>query len=317
MNLIQRVRRLEAERSLDLAPIGEGQTSARWRALFELARRDVSEARLAEAHVDAIQILHEAGRVAAPGRIWGVWASEHPTRRVTAERQADHSLRLTGTKSFCGGAGLVDDALVTVTGSAGETLLVHLAMDGLAPQRIDRSAWVTPALADASTAEVDLTGFIAAPSDIIGNDRWYLDRPSFWDGAIGPAACWAGAAAGLVDYATAHPPSDPHGRAHLGAMLALRWQLLAVLDRAGVEIDRRDRGSDGDAHAQALTVRHLVDHASAEIAERFARALGPRPLVTDGAIAQRLTALELYRRQCHAERDLERLGRSPLSGLRD
>jgi hypothetical protein len=61
------------------------------------------------------------------------------------------------------------------------------------------------------------------------------------------------------------------------------------------------------AHQRALIVRHLIDEQCREIQDRFGRALGPRPLVNDVAIAQRSEALTIYRRQCHAERDLEAL----------
>lgn len=316
MTLAARLRALDADGHLDLAPIGGGATASRWRALAELARHDVSEARLAEAHVDARQILDEAGAARRDGCLYGVWASEHPRWTVTAEPVGDDgALALHGAKAFCTGAGLLDRALVTVRGASGApddgeapVLLLDVDLAGLPADRIDRSGWVTGALADTGTAVVDLTGVVVAPDDVVGPPDWYLDRPGFWDGAVGPAACWAGAALGLVDHARAHPPADVHGRAHLGALDALAWQLGAVLDAAGREVDRRDTVGAPEARRRALTVRHLVDAACAEVQERFARALGPRPLVADAAVVERDQALSLYRRQCHAERDLEALG---------
>jgi hypothetical protein len=44
------------------------------------------------------------------------------------------------------------------------------------------------------------------------------------------------------------------------------------------------------------------------VQDRFARALGPRALTADPAVVARDHALSVYRRQCHAERDLEVLG---------
>lgn len=326
MTLGNRIRSLEESGRLDLPPLGGGDTTGRWSALAELARHDVSEARIAEAHVDALQILTEADRGRQAGCLYGVWASDHPRWRVTASIGADGDLVLHGSKSFCTGTGIVDRALVTIAvddgSTAGRHLLVDVSVATLMPDRFDTSGWVNTALADTATAVVDLTGLVVARSDVVGDHRWYLDRPSFWDGAIGPAACWAGAALGLVDHARTHPPDDPHGRAHLGAMSAIAWSLTAALDRAGREIDADGAraGSTGDvtaesgggrtdaARARALTVRHLVDAGCAEIQDRFARALGPRPLVADAGVIERDHALSLYRRQCHAERDLEALG---------
>lgn len=325
--LIERVRDLQRAGHLDLPAIGAGATAERWQALAALARGDVSEARIAESHVDAVQILSEAGRSPAPGCLYGVWASEHPRWTVTAVAGSDGGAKLQGAKAFCTGADLLDRALLTVrlvgagarqggtgavTPAAGDAgvLLVDVDLQRLGSDRIDTSMWATPALADTRTAVVDLTGVEIAAADVVGAPGWYLDRPGFWDGAIGPAACWAGAALGLVDHALADPPRDPHGLAHLGALAALAWSLETTLAQAGREVDARWSADDADAaRHRALIVRHHVDVACAEVQDRFARALGPRPLVSAPSVIARNEALSLYRRQCHAERDLEALGR--------
>ncbi len=304
-----------ADGALDLPALGGGRTPERWRALSDAARADVSEARLIEAHVDAVQILREAGRGASEGTVYGVWASEHPRWTVTASPRGRDVWELTGAKAFCTGAGLVDRALISVVpeeaalSSGHRSLLVDADLRVLDEGRIDRSSWMTSALGDTATSVVDLTGFEVRATQAVGDPGWYLDRPGFWDGAVGPAACWAGAALGLVDAARARPPSSPHGRAHLGALVALGWHLASTLDAAGRDIDERSGHGDSDrARATALTVRHLVDVACAAVQDRFARALGPRPLTADPDVIARNDALSIYRRQCHAEADLEVLG---------
>ncbi|HSP27128.1 MAG TPA: hypothetical protein VLN74_01175, partial [Ilumatobacteraceae bacterium] len=73
------LRTLLARGELELPDPGCGQTSDRLLALFDLARtRPVSVARLAEAHTDAVAILHEAGRQPVPTALYGVWASAGP-----------------------------------------------------------------------------------------------------------------------------------------------------------------------------------------------------------------------------------------------
>ena len=59
---------------------GSGDTAARFLALWEGCRADVSEGRLAEADHDADAILAEIGdgRRVADGELWGVWAAEPP-----------------------------------------------------------------------------------------------------------------------------------------------------------------------------------------------------------------------------------------------
>jgi len=60
------LRELYAGGGLDLPLPAAGATWARWQALAELAAEDLSLARLAEAHTDAIAILAELGAAAAP-----------------------------------------------------------------------------------------------------------------------------------------------------------------------------------------------------------------------------------------------------------
>jgi hypothetical protein len=146
-----------------------------------------------------------------------------------------------------------------------------------------------------------------AKSNIIGTPDWYLHRPGFWHGACGPAACWAGGALGLVDYAQSQHRDDAHTLAHLGAMRAAAWALQTYLDAAGNEIDRDPSGGDA-AQARALTVRHLVEQACGDVLRRLGRAYGPRALAFDANVSRRYQELDLYIRQSHAERDLEVLG---------
>jgi hypothetical protein len=51
----------------------KGKTPLRHRRLMEVGREDVSVAKLAEAHWDALAILAEAGREPEPNAIYGVW----------------------------------------------------------------------------------------------------------------------------------------------------------------------------------------------------------------------------------------------------
>lgn len=300
------LRHLFGAGGLDLPPIGEGATPHRWNALGKLARRNLSLGRLAEAHVDAVQILREAGQPADPHRLLGVWASEHPKWTVSADRHLDGFV-LRGAKAFCSGAGIVDDALVTAATASGPLLLL-IPVDRLGLERFDATAWKASAMADTCTATVDFGGIQVRPSQVVGEPGWYLDRPGFWHGAVGPAACWGGGALGLVDHATAYPPSDPHGRAHLGALLADAWAVEAILDQAGRQVDAAGNGEPAAAsRRRALVVRHLVDERCESVERHFERALGPRPLVGDPEVIERHAALTLYRRQSHAEHDLEAL----------
>lgn len=300
------MRRLLRGGALDLPMIGEGNTRVRWRQLAAIARCDVSTARLAEAHVDGAQILREARRVLERDCLLGVWASESPDHSVRVERTRRGAFQLRGSKAFCTGAGIVDAALVTATSDRGR-VLVLVPMRDVAAERIDTSAWHAHALRDTCTATIDFDGPSLPPDAQVCGPDWYLDRPGFWHGAIGPAACWAGAAFGLIDHALAQGAVDAHSLAHVGALGTARWSLATALDAAGDDADR-DPGNGARAHERALVVRHLIDETCREVQDRFGRLLGPRALAFDAAIGERYEALTIYRRQCHADRDLEALG---------
>src|SRR5580658_3443190 len=105
--VVEKLRQLLAEGSLDLPLPGQGETAARHHRLAALAREDLTLARLAEAHTDAVAILAEAGRLPEPGVCYGVWASETPNQPLRVE-QVEGGFQVVGSKSFCSGAGIVD-----------------------------------------------------------------------------------------------------------------------------------------------------------------------------------------------------------------
>ena len=307
MNANQLIASLRCSLSDPLPLPGSGETAARHRSLMAIGRENLSLARLAEAHWDAVAILAEAGRLPVPQAIYGVWASEVPGNAL----QLDSAKNVfTGSKMFCGGGSLIDRALVTV--GSGLPLLIDVDLKANAAHlHYDDSHWKTSAFAETHTCTVH---FDAVPvslgdgGDVVGDSGWYLRRPGFWHGACGPAACWAGGALGLIDFALKQSRHDAHTLAHLGAMHATGWALAAYLATAGDEIDA-DPTATAKAQTRALTLRHLVEQSCSDILRRLTRAYGPRPLTMDECIARRYQELDLYLRQSHAERDLESLGR--------
>ncbi len=304
MNASELQQRLRDVAAQPLPLPGAGHTTERHHRLLELGREDLSLARLAEAHFDAVAILAEAGREPRPDTLYGVWASEIPGQSLTLSQDRDRLL-INGSKMFCSGAGIVDRAVLTV--DAPNPYLIDADVRQHASLRIDGSVWKVEAFALTRTASVHFTHLPASSEQIIEGRGWYLSRPGFWHGACGPAACWAGGAIGLVDWACAQTRSDPHTLAHLGAMRALAWQMRSSLEAAGTGIDRSPNDVAA-GHIRALTLRHVIEQACAEIQRRFGRAYGPFPLAMDEHISSRFQELEIYLRQCHGERDLEALG---------
>ena len=308
----EKFRRLASQGTLDLPFPGSGATAARHHRLAELAKQDLTLARLAEAHADALAILAEAGRTPESGWLYGVWASEVPDRPLRLELHRG-GLRAFGTKMFCSGAAIVDRALVTVR--VPEAQLVEIDLHENAEWiSYSEDGWITPAFAETRTATAIFHGTPVHEKNIIGRPGWYLNRPGFWHGACGPASCWAGGAMGLVDYALLHRTDNPHTLAHLGAMEAAVWAMKACLESAGHEIDAQPADQRA-AITRALSLRHVIEQFCVDILQRFGRMCGPRPLAFDRAASRRYQEVELYIRQCHAERDLETLGKERCARL--
>jgi alkylation response protein AidB-like acyl-CoA dehydrogenase len=308
-DLSARLRALGRSGGLSLPPPGSGSTATRHAALFEFGRSDLSLARLAEAHTDALAIFVEAGRVVPVASLYGVWASDGPTSLLQVSHTGNGRIRLDGIKRYCSGAPLLDAALVTAHDEGQIVLLdVSLTARGLT---VDATEWAAPAFAGTLTASVTFDNVLLDEADVVGPGNWYLTRPGFWHGAIGPAACWAGGAAGLVDAARALKRSDPHARAQLGALEAADWGLRAILAQTAHEIDADPHDAGHDAQRRALMARHLIERMCMDVLDRFGRATGPQLLAFDAAIAQRHAELALYIRQCHAERDLAAICKNP------
>ena len=278
----------------------------RLRRLAEPAREDRGLAKLAEAHWDAVAILVKAGRPPKPDVFYLGWASEIPGQALQLKRTSD-GYQLSGSKPFCSGIGMVDRALVTV--GLPEQLLVEVDLrkdkDHI---NADLETWKVDAFRATQTGAVTFLNSRLSPAAPVGASGWYLERPGFWHGACGPAACWAGGVAGLLDFALESKRDDPHTVAHRGAMQAAVWGMYSMLRQAGDEID----GAPCDARAgqlRALQLRHLIEQMGTELLQRFSRAYGPFPLSMDEKTARRYQEAALYMRQSHAERDLEGLGR--------
>lgn len=299
---------------LELPLPASGRTAERWQRLGLLAEDNIVAARIAEAHVDAVAILHElGGKPPEAGQLWGVWAAESSDAVLTATVGSSGATTLNGTKAWCSGAGFCTHALVTARLDDGRRNLFAVAVTDVGVKPLP-GTWWNAGMAGSDTRPLQFTNAHAVP---VGDPGDYLTRPGFWHGAIGVAACWLGGArrvsGPLYRYARAES-ADPHSLAHLGAVDAAIAAGDAILATAAAQIDSDPFDRADTAQLLARRVRAVVEHAAAEAITRTGRALGAGPLCQDGRHAQRVADLTIYIRQSHAERDLAELGR--LAGRR-
>ena len=284
---------------------GGGQTASRWAALAAAGERNLTAARVLEAHSDALAILAEAGQ-ATPDGTWGVFAAEAPGQRLEARQQGGRTV-LTGVKPWCSIAGHLDSALVTAHAGAARQLF-RVGLRDQSVQVDPPAAWVARGLPTVTSVPVR---FDATPAEPVGGPGWYLTRPGFAWGGMGVAACWHGGARGLRATLIARSASREGDLAalHVGIVDAALYASEAALGRAAERIDAGQAGGEA-GEVLALQARAVVADSVERIIRQVGHALGPAPLAFDEEHARRVADLELYVRQHHAAADLARLGRA-------
>jgi hypothetical protein len=304
-----RLRELIAQ-GFDRIPLpGHGATLKRWQALEQIARHDLSLVKLYESHTDALAILHEIDtrHMPRPGVLYAVWASESGIDPITIWPDSDaatdqlHSVThdlIDGRRSWCPGAAVVDVALMTAHDTRGRRFLVEVDMK--APGiHIDGSRWHAIGMHDCGSFDVVCVG---VPARIVGHVNGYLDRPGFWHGGAGIAACWFGAAAEIGtrvrDLQVGR--DDVHALAHLGAIDAALASGAALLRECACMIDAKPAE---DAVRIALRARGAIADMVETVIHHAGRAIGPGPLCGEADFARRIADLPIFVRQSRTEHD--------------
>ena len=289
-----------------------GATLARWRLLARVAAHDLSLVKLYEGHVDALAILAEANEDVDldEGLAWGCWAAESPGARVVFHERGEGCV-LDGTKAWCSGARHLDRGLLTVWHPDGRgpfLAAVDMHRPGIG---FDGSRWRAVGMGATDSVAVR---FESVPARLVGGERFYLDRPGFWQGGVGIAACWHGAACAMADHLRrqALAASEPgwHRSLALGRIDAALSANAALLREAAAWIDAQPRA---DAQTWALRTRAATEAVAQAVLLDASRALGAGPLCLDAHCAHLAADLPIYLRQCHGDRDLAALGECGLA----
>jgi alkylation response protein AidB-like acyl-CoA dehydrogenase len=314
--LAQRTQRLDSSQALgeclralvheQLASLplpGSGRTLERWRSLASVAAHDLGLCKLYEGHTDALAIMAELKSASyASGTTWGMWAAEPPQARVTLSGSGT-DLRLNGRKAWCSGAAVLSHALMTVWNAEGQQQLVAVALDEPGVTVTDEG-WSAVGMAATGSVEVQ---FENVRAEAVGSPGDYLSRPGFWQGGIGIAACWYGAASCIAErlLQAGRRRDEPHASAHLGAVDTALFSATQVLHHAARWIDQHPQDN---AEALARRCRASVEQCAQDVIAHVGRALGAGPYCKDPQFARLSADLPVFLRQSHAERDLAGLG---------
>ncbi len=292
---------------LDRLPLpGSGATIDRWRALADLGREDLSQARLAEGHADARAILVELDHP-VPDGLLGVWAAQPGGLRA---EPAEGGWRFRGEKGWCSGSRALDRALVTATAPDGPRLfVVDPAGLGVVPD-----SWRPMGMAATRSDTLVFDGVPVGAADAVGGPGAYVERPGFGHGGCGVAAVWWGGADAVVDALRAGDGSDERDRVLGEATAALEagWATLAEAARA-IDADPGDRAA---ADRRALVVRLAVERAARTALDLTVQALGATALCHRPDHAARVADLTVYLSQLDRAGSAAALGRTTRSTSR-
>jgi hypothetical protein len=138
-------------------------------------------------------------------------------------RVAGGGWRVAGTKPFCSGYGIIDRALVTAGTSEGYRLFdLDIANQVVG---VHAGSWPAVGIAESHSETLDFGGPPVPTELAVGGPGFYLDRPGFWFGAVGVAACWHGGARGLVTHlaTTLSPDTSEPVQTTLGQGCGAPW----------------------------------------------------------------------------------------------
>jgi alkylation response protein AidB-like acyl-CoA dehydrogenase len=288
---------------------GSGSTWDRFTTLARWSSVDLSLGRLCEGHADALAILAEADMKPFDTQAsYGVWAARGSRSRTIAE-PAGGGWRLSGSKEFCSGASILDRALVTAETSLGY-LLFDVAVSDVVETRHDDS-WPATGMADSISLTLDFGGAVVEDAQVVGPAGFYTQRPGFWFGAAGVAACWYGGAVGLVNdlVDSVGPEPGEHVLADLGLAVSSLESMRCVLKSVAQDFDDDPLDEGRQAQFRALVARQVAHDRATEVLSRVASAGGARPLCHNEAESRRAADLYVYLAQHHGGADAAALGR--------
>jgi alkylation response protein AidB-like acyl-CoA dehydrogenase len=288
---------------------GSGATWQRFAVLAEWAARDLSLGRLCEGHADSLAILAEAGMRPVKGASYGVWASRSKSAATIAER-VDGGWRLSGTREFCSGSGIIDRALITATISEGQRMFDISVAEHVAS--VTPGSWPSVGMAASMSETLEFSGPLISDEFVVGPSEFYVNRPGFWFGAAGVAACWYGGAVGLVNELAEWIGNEPSEFVlmDLGVAVSALEAMQHALKNAANDFDDDPTDEQHRGRFRALVTRQVVHDSAHAILARVASAGGARPLCHDEAQSRRAADLYIYLSQHHGNTDAAEIGRA-------
>lgn len=201
---------LAAPLGRSLGGLGLGFESQSIQQLLQLLRLlgkgNLSVGRIYEGHVNGLQLIQTFGypeqlesfaRDTRAQKIFGVWNAEAVDGLKIFP--LDHKkYELSGSKTFCSGAGKVQRPLVGGILPDGKVQLCVVPMEQV-KTRIDPSWWTATGMRGSVSAKIDFSGVVLDENWLIGDPNDYQREPWLTLGVVRFAAVQLGGAEALVE----------------------------------------------------------------------------------------------------------------------
>ncbi len=183
------------------------------RLLKAIGRGSLPAGRIYEGHVNALHLIELYGTPAQKGywtecvkerqQLFGIWNTEFQDG-LSVHRVAGDEYELVGSKTFCSGAGEVDQMIITgplLHGAENRGWqMVVVPLESLNRERIDPSFWNPMGMEASASYKVDFSGIRLQASDLLGQPDDYHLQPAFSGGAVRFAAVHLGGAEALLEH---------------------------------------------------------------------------------------------------------------------
>jgi alkylation response protein AidB-like acyl-CoA dehydrogenase len=289
------------------------------RLLRILGRGNLSVGRIYEGHVNGLQLIQtfalpeQVERFACDAKdqkIFGVWNAE-AADGLKFRPLGDDQFELTGSKTFCSGAGHVQRPLVGGLLPDGKLQLCVVPLDEI-KARIDPAWWTATGMKGSVSAKIDFSGVVLDKSWFVGNPNDYQREPWLTLGVIRFASVQLGGAEALVERTRSYlqklgRTTDPYQVARVGQMtLAIEtgrlWlESAARKVRAFAPIFGGDSlataESTGNLTVYANMVRTVIEQVAMDVMKNSERCIGSRGLLPPESAERIIRDLRLYLRQ--------------------
>ena len=309
--------------ALERACLPGGDTAAAVALLRRLGRVSLPVGRLVEGHLNALRLVAVYGtpdqraRVGVQGGqvapVLGVWGADGAPPVRIAETVGSR-LRLTGSKRFCSGLGIVSRAVVTAADATGAPQMV--LADVRDPARADPGDWQVSGMRATLSGGFDFEGVLAEPLGAPGD---FLREPHFEGGIWRYLALKTGAIEALAEAVRARIAGKPEGGGELDQARLMKAVAAAHTARMWTEAAAAAAeapGADAGAIPLVLTARESVEGCAQEVLGIADRALGTAGF-RQGCPADLLRRdLSFYLRQADLDGKLRRAARATLNHAR-